>query len=215
VSVDLGAAGNYAMLAETLISDVPTSAVTGDVASSGTGAAIGIPCPEVTGTIYEVDGTGPGCFVQDTAGINTAVLNKGTAFTTANGLAACVTNLGAGTLIAGVTMDRGTYLWTTDLDITGNIHLDALGDSTARWVFQVNGGNLILESGVQIIMDNGALPENVLWTTTGYTWLHASSHFEGTVIAASYIALDDSASVNGKLLTHTAITLIHNVINYR
>ena len=43
--VDLGAAGAFVILAESAITDVPTSAVTGDVGlSPATGAGIGLTC---------------------------------------------------------------------------------------------------------------------------------------------------------------------------
>src|SRR4051794_24802190 len=51
--VALGAAGNYRILAESAVTNVPTSAVTGNVGlSPAAGSFIGIPCGEVTGTIY-------------------------------------------------------------------------------------------------------------------------------------------------------------------
>ncbi|MDO8637200.1 MAG: ice-binding family protein, partial [Dehalococcoidia bacterium] len=55
--VDLRSAGNFAILSKSGITNVPTSAITGDVGTSPiTGAAItGLDCAEVTGTIYTVD----------------------------------------------------------------------------------------------------------------------------------------------------------------
>src|SRR5689334_4889087 len=60
-AVNLGAASNFAVLAGSLISNIPTSAIVGDVGLSpaaGTGIT-GLTSQEVTGTIFTVDATGP------------------------------------------------------------------------------------------------------------------------------------------------------------
>src|SRR4051812_20999377 len=57
--VTLGTAGNFVILAQSAITNVPTSAITGDVGlSPATGAGIGLICTEVTGVIYDVNNTG-------------------------------------------------------------------------------------------------------------------------------------------------------------
>src|ERR1035437_6548141 len=62
--VDLGSAGNFAILSESGITDVSTSSIVGDIGTSPiTGAAIGVPCTEVVGTIYSVNAAGPLCEV--------------------------------------------------------------------------------------------------------------------------------------------------------
>src|ERR1035437_5552987 len=58
--VNLGAAGSFALLTKSGITDVYASAITGDVGSSPiTGAAILLTCSEVSGTINSVDAAGP------------------------------------------------------------------------------------------------------------------------------------------------------------
>lgn len=50
--VNLGVAGNFAVLTKSGITDVPASAITGDIGASPiTGAAIHVSCPEVTGML--------------------------------------------------------------------------------------------------------------------------------------------------------------------
>jgi len=198
------------ILAETGITDVPSSAVTGNVANSSTGAEIGLTCPEVTGIIYQYDAAGNACFTQATAAIDIAVTDRGTAYTNANGLTDCVSELGEGTL-SGLTLTRGTYVWAGNVTIPTDLHLDALGDSDARWVFQV-GGTLKQSSAVTIFLDNGALPQNVIWTAADYVEIGTTAHFEGTILCYSYIALKTGASVHGRLLSHTAVTLEQNAV---
>jgi hypothetical protein len=58
--VQLGTAGTFAVLTKTGITDVIASTIRGNVGASPiTGAAIGLTCPEVTGTIYTVNAVGP------------------------------------------------------------------------------------------------------------------------------------------------------------
>src|ERR1700677_3184030 len=58
--VNLGTAGNYVILSETGITDVPPSPITGNIGASPiTGAAILVTCAEVTGTISAVNAAGP------------------------------------------------------------------------------------------------------------------------------------------------------------
>lgn len=66
-TVNLGTATSFAVLAGSTITNVPDSAIVGDVGLSpaaGT-AIIGLTCDEVTGTIYQVDSTGDPCFVEN------------------------------------------------------------------------------------------------------------------------------------------------------
>src|SRR6185503_3518807 len=54
--VNLLSAGNFAILAKTAITDVPASAITGNIGlSPTTGSSIIVTCAEMTGTIYTVD----------------------------------------------------------------------------------------------------------------------------------------------------------------
>ena len=96
--VNLGAASTFAILAETTITNVPTSAVTGDVGlSPGSGAAILLTCPQVTGVIRRIDAAGDPCFTTD-ATVGLAVAAARTAYTDANSRAPDYTELGAGNI---------------------------------------------------------------------------------------------------------------------
>lgn len=90
------AAGNFAILAESAITNVPTSAITGDVGlSPATGAGIGLTCAQVTGITYDVNNTGPlPCTVVDPVRLTASVSAKATAYTDANSRAPDYTELG-------------------------------------------------------------------------------------------------------------------------
>ncbi len=223
-AVNLGGAGNYVLLAESAITDTGSHScvITGNVGNSGGGSAIGVNCPEVTGTIYEPDagytGTNRLCGVN-TSTLSTDATNMGTAYTTdCNGQPYCVLNLGPVTpgLLNGVTITRGVYKWdtSTSVNITGDIYLDAQGNSSNRWVFQL-GQNLTLGNGVTIHLINGALAQNVFWTVAGSSaTLGTTSQFVGILLAGPIcgIVVNTNASVNGRLLSQTAITLDANTI---
>ncbi|MFA5809903.1 MAG: ice-binding family protein, partial [Thermoleophilia bacterium] len=83
--VDLRSAGSFVILSKSGITNVPASAITGDVGTSPiTGAAItGLDCAEVTGTIYTVDAAGPACRVADATLLTLAVSDMETAYTDA------------------------------------------------------------------------------------------------------------------------------------
>ena len=221
-AVPLGTAGNFVILSTTGISDVPTSAITGDIGSSPiTGAAIGVPCTEVTGTIYEDDAgytVGTCTNVKtDASRLTTAVGDMGTAYTNAAGRAtslpyATYLNLGGGTIGASTPpLAPGVYTWTSALSITGNITLK--GGSNAVWIFQVNG-TLDMASAASIILSGGAQASNIFWQVTGAVTLGTTSHFEGIILTApsSYIAMQTGASINGRLLAGTAVTLQSNAV---
>jgi hypothetical protein len=207
--VALGAAGNFTLLAESAITDVPSSAVVGNVGlSPGTGAGIILTCPEVTGIIYTVDAAGPPCLVTSPSSLTTAITDKGTAFTDAAGRAPDVVELGAGN-IGGLNLGPGTYKWSTPVLIPATLTLT--GGPNDVWIFQIAQG-LTVSSGVQIVLVGGALPANIYWQVYAAADLGTTSVFKGTIISQTSIVLKTGASINGKLLAGTAITLDQNSV---
>jgi len=210
--VGLGTAGNFAILTKTGITDVPASVITGNIGTSPiTGAAIGVTCAEVTGTIYSVDATGPACKTTDAALLTTAVSNMETAYTDAAGRTAGVgpfLNVGAGT-VANQTLVPGVYTWGSAVTITTDLTLS--GGPNDVWIFQVTG-TLDIAPGKQVLLTGGALAKNIFWQATGAVTLGTTSHFEGIILAKTNIALTTGASINGRLLAQTAVTLQSNTV---
>ena len=223
----LGTAGNFTILTKSGITDVPSSAITGNIGASPiTGAAIGVTCAEMaTGNIYEVDaayvgngvvtcakpGTTGGTPNADKTFVDTAVGDMATAYTDAAGRPAGVgpnLNIGAGT-VATQTLVAGTYTWGSNVTITGDLTLN--GGPNDVWIFQVTG-TLDLSPNVKIILAGGALPKNIFWQATGSVTLGTTSHFEGVILAQTNIALNTGASINGRLLAQTAATLQSNAV---
>ena len=210
--VALGAAGPFAILTKSGITDVPSSAINGDVGASPiTGAAIHLTCPEVmTGTIYSVNAAGPlPCRVTDPTLLTTAVANMQAAYTNAAGRTnPNFVNLGAGH-IGGLTLAPGLYKWTTAVSIATNVTLS--GGADAVWIFQI-AGTLTQASATQVILGGGARPKNIFWQAAGGVAIGTTAHFEGTILAKTKIAMKTGASANGRLLAQTAVTLEQNAV---
>jgi hypothetical protein len=208
--VNLRTAANFVVLAQSQITNVPTSAVTGNVGlSPATGASMGVTCAQVTGSIYSVDATGPlPCVVTDATRLTTAVEDKGFAYTDAAGRAADVTELGAGN-IGGLNLGPATYKWSTNLLIPTNVTLT--GGANDVWIFQVAQG-LTVSSGAQVILAGGALAKNVFWQTFAAADLGTTSKFSGVILSSTSIAMKTGASINGRLLAGTAVTLDQNTV---
>ena len=209
--IDLGVAGNFVILSKSGITNVFPSVITGDVGSSPiSGAAILVTCPEVSGTIYSVNAAGPlPCRVTNASRLTTAVLNMQTAYNDAAGRSnPKFLNLGAGN-IGGKTLTPGLYKWTTALIIPTNITIS--GSSRDVWIFQV-AGTLNMSSAVRITLTGGAQAKNIYWQTTGAVTLGTTSHFEGIILGKTGINLQTGASINGRLLAQTAVTLQKNTV---
>jgi hypothetical protein len=209
--VDLGLAGNFAILSKSGITDVYKSTITGDIGSSPiTGAAILVRCSEVAGTIYTVNAAGPlPCRVINPSRLTTAVNNMQTAYTDAAGRTnPKFLNLGAGN-IGGKTLKPGLYKWTTSVVIPTNITIS--GSPTDVWIFQV-AGTLRIGSAVNIILSGGAQAKNIFWQTSGAVTLGTTSHFEGIILGKTGINLQTGASIKGRLLAQTAVTLQMNTV---
>lgn len=209
--VNVGTAGAFAILTKSGVTDVPSSTITGNVGASPiTGAAIGVTCPEVKGTIYSANATGPlPCRVTAPSVLTTAVRDLETAYTDAAGRTnPGFVNLGAGQ-IGGLTLAPGLYKWTSNVGISKDVTL--AGGPNAVWIFQV-AGTLTQASATKVILSGGALAKNVFWQSAGGVAIGTSAHSEGTILAKTQIAMNTGASTNGRLLAQTAVTLQKNIV---
>lgn len=209
--VNLGVAGDFAILSKSGITNVYKSAVKGDIGTSPiTGAAIKLTCAEVSGAIYSVDAAGPlPCRITNASRLTTAVGNMQTAYTDAAGRSnPNFLNLGAGN-IGGKTLTAGLYKFTSAVVIPTDITIK--GSSTDVWIFQV-AGTLKMSSSVKITLTGGAQSKNIFWQTSGAVTLGTTSHFEGNILSQTGINLQTGASINGRMLAQTAVSLQMNTV---
>jgi hypothetical protein len=211
IPVNLGAAADYVILAESGISAVPTAAVTGNLGISPAAATFitgfslvadstnaSSTSQQVTGKVYAADYTPP-----TPSNLTTAISDMQLAFTDAAGRAPGVTELGAGN-IGGMTVTPGVYKWGTGLLIPTDVTL--AGNATDLWIFQI-AQDLTMNSGTKIVLSGGALPKNVVWQVAGLVDLGTTAHCEGVILTQTSITLRTGASINGRLLAQTAVNL--------
>jgi hypothetical protein len=209
--VDLGAADGFAILSQSGITDVYRSTVVGDVGTSPiTGAALLLACNEVSGNIYTVDAAGPlPCAVTAAPFLTSAVGDMGYAYVDAAGRPTPdFIELGGGE-IGGQTLTPGLYKWSSGVMITTDVTLSGGPDDV--WIFQV-AGTLTQANSTRVTLAGGAQAKNIFWQVAEAVTLGTNAHFEGVVLGKTMIAVNTGASVNGRLLAQTAVTLQMNAI---
>jgi hypothetical protein len=214
-AVDLGAAGDYVILAKTAISNISSSAVTGDLGLSPaatsyitgfslTNATGYATSAQVTGKIYAADMAAP-----TPINLTTAVNNMITAYTDAAGRTTPdFSELGTGN-IGGMTLTPGLYKWTNTVTLPSDITIS--GSSTAVWIFQI-AGNLSVSNAVNITLTGGAQAKNIFWQVAGTATLGTTSHFEGVILSQTGITIQTGASFHGRALAQTAVVLDGNAV---
>lgn len=208
--VFLGEAGSYVILAQSAITNVPLSAITGNLgispaaASSITGfplTSIGssLLAPEVEGEIFAADSAAP-----TPSDLIVAVSDMQAAYDDAAGrVTPDFSELGAGA-IGGLTLTPGLYKWTSVVSLPSDVTIS--GAANAVWIFQI-AGDLTLASGTRMILSGGAQAKNIVWQVAGLVDLGTTSHAEGIMLSKTAITLKTGASIEGRLLAQTAVTL--------
>jgi hypothetical protein len=212
--VNLGAAAPFAILSKTGITTTGTTAIVGNLGVSPIGSTaitgFGLTADStntfstsslVTGKVYAADYADP-----TPANLTTAVSNMEAAYTDAAGRSLPdFTELYSGDL-SGQTLAPGLYKWGTGVLITTDVTLS--GPADGIWIFQI-AGDLTMGSGAQVLLIGGAKSRNIFWQVGGGTGVEigTTAHVEGTILAAKAIHLRTGATLNGRALAQTAVTL--------
>ena len=208
--VNLGVAGNFVILSKTGITSVYKSTITGDIGTSPiTGAAMVVNCGEVTGNVFSVDSAGPACKTTSATMLTAAIGDMQTAYTDAAGRSnPDFLNLGAGT-IGGKTLLPGLYKWTSSVNVPTDITIS--GSPTDVFIFQI-AGTLKLSSAVRITLAGGVQAKNIFWVVSDAVTFGTTSHFEGNILGMTGINMQTGATINGRMLSQTAVTLQMNTV---
>ena len=214
----LGTAGNFVILSKSGISTVPPSAITGDIGVSPaagtyiTGFSLTADFTgefstslQVTGNVYAADDALP-----TPTNLTTAIGDMELAYTDAAARAPDVIELGAGD-IGGMTLTPGVYQWSSSLLIPTDLTLS--GSDTDVWIFQI-AGDLTMSSATRVVLAGGAVPKNIFWQVAGAVELGTTSHFEGVLLTETSVALRTGATVNGRLLAKTDVSLDGNAVTH-
>jgi Ice-binding-like len=213
-SVDLRTSAGYVILAGSLISNIPTSAVSGDIGlSPAAGSNVtGFGMMEITGTINTVDASGPAGSVPAATILTLAKGDLTTAYNDAAGRTATDLVLLSGN-IGGLTLTPGLYKSSGSLEISsGDLTFDAKGNTNAIFILQI-ASTLNTTSGRQIILSGGAKAANIFWQVGTSATLGTTSVFKGNILADQSISLGTGARVEGRLLARiAAVTLAGNSV---
>ena len=211
----LGSASGYAVLAKSAISNVPTSAITGNLGLSPAAASFVTgfslvkagthwTSPQVVGGVFAADNDPP-----TPINLTTAIADMLIAYTdAASRPTPDFLNLGAGT-IGGLTLEPGLYKWASSVTIPTDITLE--GDENSVWIFQVTG-DLKLSAAKAMTLSGGAQAKNIFWQVAGLVDFGTTSHSEGIVLSKTAIKLGTGATINGRLLAQTAVNLSSSTV---
>ena len=213
--VDLGTAGNFAILAKTGISTTATSSIFGDIGVSPAAATLitGFDLTpdasgtfstssQVTGKVYAADYTDP-----TPSYVGTAVSDMEAAYTNAAGRPGGVTGLNSN--IGGMNIGPGVYKWSSGVTIPTDVTLS--GGPADVWIFQI-AGTLDISVGKKVLLSGGAQADNIFWQVTDVTTLFPTSEFKGIILDQTLIVMQNGATLDGRALAQTAVTLIHNTV---
>ncbi|KAL8280259.1 hypothetical protein RQP46_007373 [Phenoliferia psychrophenolica] len=203
--IDLGRAGDYAIIAKTGVSTVPQSTIKGDMAispvaqtyytgfsytedSSGTYATSG----QVAGKMYSATDAAP-----TPSKLTTAISDMETAFVDGAGRSRNPTlNVGAGT-VSGYTFHAGLYTWGTTVQVTGDCYVNAGPNDVV--ILQI-ASELIVAAGIKLIVYGGIKPQNIFWVVSGAVTFGSTSSWYGIVLGKTAVHQITGASIKGRLL---------------
>jgi hypothetical protein len=193
-SIALGTAGSFGVLGSSTVTNAGSSVLTGDLGVS--------PGTAITGFFGTVENDGPGIVNgaihegdATAAAAHTALIAAYTAAQIATTSGVAPADLGGATLTPGVYTYAAAAPWAT---AGTTLTLDALGDTSAQWIFQI-GSTLITPASATVSLINGASASNVFWQVGTSATLGATNTFAGNILADASIGLG-GGTLNGRAL---------------
>ncbi|AMM50604.1 hypothetical protein TH61_04640 [Rufibacter sp. DG15C] len=117
--------------------------------------------------------------------------------------------------VAGTVLGPGVYRFDGDARLKGQLRLDGKGNPNAVFVIQVNG-DLIVDEGSVISVQNGAQPKNIFFRVTGNVvvgnqgLVGTSSALKGNVLVQNNITLSNGTTHEGRLLSLGGNVVLNN-----
>src|SRR5579859_227334 len=202
-AVNLGTASPFVVLAGSTATNTGPSVLNGDLGLAPGTSLTGFGSPAVVN----------GATHDDDAVASQAQNDLTTAYNVAAGQPVSPSNDLTGKDLGGLTLTPGAYGFSSSAQLTGQLTLDAAGNSNAQFVFKI-GSTLTTASASSIRLINGASPCNVYWQVGSSATLGTTTVFAGNLMAYTSISLNNAATVQGRLLARAgAVTLINNVID--
>lgn len=181
----LGAASSFAVLGGASVTNTGITTINGDLGvwpGTITGDAM-----TVTGTTHQADTTAQNAQAAVTAAYDALVSQ------------ACTSGPLGATDLAGATLTPGVYCYSSTLENSGILTLNAGGDTNAVWVFKI-GSTLTTASGSSVRVINGGQNSNVFWQVGSSATLGTTTAFAGNILALTSITVNGGATMSGRLL---------------
>jgi hypothetical protein len=216
--VNLGTAEDFVIVAKTGISTTGTTKITGDIgvspysATSITGFGLTMDISNtystsalITGNIYAANYT-----IPTPTKMTTAISDMETAYTNAAGrILPDFTELYLGDL-TGRTLTPGLYRWSSGVNVSaGGVTIS--GNANDVWIFQI-AQNLELTSGAIVTLSGGALASHIFWQVAGQVDLGTTVAMKGILLCKTQIVMSTGATLSGRALAQTAVTLDANIV---
>ena len=197
----LGQANSFGVLGASAVTNTGSTVIMGDLGiwPNNADSITGFPPGSYTGTLHAADAVALGAQSDAT-----------TAYNNLAGQAYDVDLTGQD--LGGLTLTPGVYRFSSSAQLTGTLTLDAQGDSSAAWVFQM-GSTITTASSSSVVVINGGSPCNVFWQVGSSATLGTTTAFKGTIIALESITINNGATLEGRALARNgAVTLINDNI---
>ena len=202
--IDLGAATNFAVMAATTVTNAGATIVNGDLGLTSGTSVTGFPPGVMNGTMQISNSDASAALASLTAAYNDAAGLSGATTIPAD--------------LTGQILAPGLYMSAANSFGLGGgvLTLDAQGDPSAVWVFQMPASTLTLTAPGSIVLENGAQASNVFWQVGSSATIAGGCVVEGSILANTTITLAAGAIVNGRALagaitTTGAVTMSSNI----
>ncbi|WP_326823974.1 DUF4082 domain-containing protein [Streptosporangium sp. NBC_01756] len=182
--VSLGAAAPFGALAQTAVSNMNETSITGDLGVSPGSSVVGFPPGTVSGTIHANDATAAQAMTDAVAAYNNAAGQTPDATVPAQ--------------LGGTTKAPGVYNSSTgSFSISGTLTLDAQGDPDAVFIFQASTLTTANVSNINLL--RGAQADNVFWQLSNNATLGTYCTFRGNVLTQNAVTINTGAAIFGRV----------------
>jgi hypothetical protein len=225
-TVELGTAGDYAILTKAGISTVPSSPITGNIGVSPaaatymTGFNFLLASDGSSATAPQLRGTGNKAYAASYGGdtptrLTTAVSDMEIAYAFAAGHTEDadtneqIFNELNGGLIGGLTLTPGVYTFDTDISITADVTLE--GNENDVFIIRTTK-NVVQADNTAVILGGNVQAKNIFWQVAEAVEVGTSATLNGILLVKTKAVFKTGSTLNGRVLAQTACTLDHTTV---